>query len=88
MIQGKDCREEAILLLKEHLRDSYIPRGRKLLVLFPEGGFLRKRRETSRRLAFFYYIYFLNCNVAFTKLAFGNLPTHPDTLLPTFADDT
>lgn len=48
-LKGRDCREEAIQLLKAHLRDSYIPRNRKLMVLFPEGGFLRKRREASQR---------------------------------------
>lgn len=30
---------------------SYIPRNRLWMVLFPEGGFLRKRRDTSQRFA-------------------------------------
>ncbi|KAL1138409.1 hypothetical protein AAG570_008473 [Ranatra chinensis] len=51
ILSGKEYREEAVRLLKAHLRESYIPRDRKLMVLFPEGGFLRKRRETSKRYA-------------------------------------
>lgn len=51
ILSGRDCREEAIMYLKDHLRESYIPRNRKLMVLFPEGGFLRKRREASQRYA-------------------------------------
>jgi len=51
ILSGKAAREEAVSLLKVHLRDSYIPLNRKLMVLFPEGGFLRKRREASKRYA-------------------------------------
>ncbi|KAF6204562.1 hypothetical protein GE061_018722 [Apolygus lucorum] len=51
ILSGKAAREEAVTLLMEHLRESYIPLNRKLMVLFPEGGFLRKRRETSQRYA-------------------------------------
>lgn len=48
---GKRHREEALIQLKEHIEKSYIPRMRKWMVLFPEGGFLRKRREASQRYA-------------------------------------
>lgn len=47
--QGKDQREQAVKELRTHIRNSYLPRQRKLIVLFPEGGFLRKRREASQR---------------------------------------
>lgn len=37
--------------LEEHLRQEYIPLGRKWIVLFPEGGFLTKRKPISKRFA-------------------------------------
>lgn len=49
--QGKANRDKSLLELKTHLKKSYIPRERKWMVLFPEGGFLRKRKEISQRLA-------------------------------------
>lgn len=48
---GKSNREKSLLELKRHLKESYIPRARKWMVLFPEGGFLRKRKEVSQRFA-------------------------------------
>lgn len=48
---GKSNRERSLLDLKKHLTESYIPRERKWMVLFPEGGFLRKRKEVSQRFA-------------------------------------
>lgn len=48
---GKTNRDKSLQGLKKHLRDSYIPRARKWMVLFPEGGFLRKRKEVSQRFA-------------------------------------
>lgn len=48
---GKSNREKSLLELKSHLRKSYIPRQRKWMMLFPEGGFLRKRKEVSQRFA-------------------------------------
>lgn len=48
---GKSNRDKSLLELKQHLRKSYIPRERKWMVLFPEGGFLRKRKEISQRFA-------------------------------------
>ncbi|XP_049795534.1 acyl-CoA:lysophosphatidylglycerol acyltransferase 1-like [Schistocerca nitens] len=51
IVSGKEKRLESLEGLRRHLYESYIPRGRKWMVLFPEGGFLRKRRETSQRYA-------------------------------------
>jgi len=51
IISGKEKRGESLRALIKHLRDSYIPRRRKWMVLFPEGGFLRKRKQTSQRFA-------------------------------------
>ncbi|XP_055000448.1 acyl-CoA:lysophosphatidylglycerol acyltransferase 1 [Sorex araneus] len=49
--QGKSHRDRQLLLLKKHLENNYRSRDRKWIVLFPEGGFLRKRRETSQAFA-------------------------------------
>ncbi|KAG2458661.1 acyl-CoA:lysophosphatidylglycerol acyltransferase 1, partial [Polypterus senegalus] len=46
--QGKAHRDQQLVLLKDHLDKYYHSRDRKWIVLFPEGGFLRKRRETSQ----------------------------------------
>lgn len=37
--------------LGQHLHDFYLPRDRKWLVLFPEGGFLKNRKPSSQRYA-------------------------------------
>ncbi|XP_064411637.1 acyl-CoA:lysophosphatidylglycerol acyltransferase 1 isoform X2 [Latimeria chalumnae] len=49
--QGKAYRDQQLVLLKEHLEKYYRSRDRKWIVLFPEGGFLRKRRDTSQAFA-------------------------------------
>ncbi|XP_069787452.1 acyl-CoA:lysophosphatidylglycerol acyltransferase 1 isoform X2 [Narcine bancroftii] len=49
--QGKAHRDKQLILLRQHLEKYYRSRGRKWIVLFPEGGFLRKRRETSQLFA-------------------------------------
>ncbi|KAI6071879.1 Acyl-CoA:lysophosphatidylglycerol acyltransferase 1 [Aix galericulata] len=49
--QGKAHRDQQLVLLQEHLEKYYRSRNRKWIVLFPEGGFLRKRRETSQAFA-------------------------------------
>uniref|UniRef100_A0A8C2DTE6 Lysophosphatidylglycerol acyltransferase 1 n=1 Tax=Cyprinus carpio TaxID=7962 RepID=A0A8C2DTE6_CYPCA len=49
--QGKAHREKQLVYLKDHLDKYYYSRDRKWIVLFPEGGFLRKRRETSQSFA-------------------------------------
>ncbi|XP_069953280.1 acyl-CoA:lysophosphatidylglycerol acyltransferase 1 isoform X2 [Cherax quadricarinatus] len=48
---GKDHRDASLLELGHHLNQFYIPRNRKWLVLFPEGGFLRNRKPGSQRYA-------------------------------------
>lgn len=47
--QGRDNRDKTIDDLKGHLKDSFIKNDRKWMVLFPEGGFLHKRRAVSQR---------------------------------------
>ncbi|XP_063774322.1 acyl-CoA:lysophosphatidylglycerol acyltransferase 1 isoform X2 [Pseudophryne corroboree] len=49
--QGKAHRDQQLILLKDHLEKYYRSRDRKWIILFPEGGFLRKRRETSQLYA-------------------------------------
>ncbi|XP_076873776.1 acyl-CoA:lysophosphatidylglycerol acyltransferase 1 [Brachyhypopomus gauderio] len=49
--QGKAHRDKQLIYLKNHLDKYYNSRDRKWIVLFPEGGFLRKRRETSQSFA-------------------------------------
>ncbi|KAI1897705.1 hypothetical protein AGOR_G00086030 [Albula goreensis] len=49
--QGKAHRDKQLIFLKDHLDKFYHSRDRKWIVLFPEGGFLRKRRETSQSFA-------------------------------------
>ncbi|KAM4041610.1 acyl-CoA:lysophosphatidylglycerol acyltransferase 1 [Anomaloglossus baeobatrachus] len=49
--QGKAYRDQQLVLLKIHLEKYYRSRDRKWIILFPEGGFLRKRRETSQLYA-------------------------------------
>lgn len=49
--QGRAHRDQQLLVLKKHLEHNYRSRDRKWIVLFPEGGFLRKRRETSQAFA-------------------------------------
>ncbi|XP_066150526.1 acyl-CoA:lysophosphatidylglycerol acyltransferase 1-like isoform X2 [Euwallacea fornicatus] len=48
---GKENRDRALEELSHHLIDKYIPLDRKWLVLFPEGGFLRKRKAISHKYA-------------------------------------
>ncbi|XP_070578240.1 acyl-CoA:lysophosphatidylglycerol acyltransferase 1-like [Ptychodera flava] len=49
--QGKQYRDSQIKLLRDHLLNTYCSRYRKWIVLFPEGGFLRKRRTANQRYA-------------------------------------
>lgn len=51
IFKGKDNRDKSLGHLYNHLMESYVPRHRKWMVLFPEGGFLRKRRAVSQRYA-------------------------------------
>jgi lysophosphatidylglycerol acyltransferase 1 len=47
--QGKENREKSLLKFMKHLRTVFTQKSRKYLVLFPEGGFLRKRKDASKR---------------------------------------
>ncbi|XP_075554671.1 acyl-CoA:lysophosphatidylglycerol acyltransferase 1-like isoform X3 [Dermacentor variabilis] len=49
--QGKDTRNVQLQRLRDHISEVYLRRGLKWIVLFPEGGFLHKRRATSQRYA-------------------------------------
>lgn len=49
--QGKDVRNTQLKRLRDHMLNVYLRRGLKWIVLFPEGGFLRKRIATSQRYA-------------------------------------
>lgn len=49
--QGKDTRNLQLQRLRDHIANVYLRRGLKWIVLFPEGGFLHKRRATSQRYA-------------------------------------
>lgn len=51
IVQGKDGRDEQLVKLKQHLYNSYLPTGKKWMVVFPEGGFLYKRKISSQRYA-------------------------------------
>ncbi|KAI8487594.1 Acyl-CoA:lysophosphatidylglycerol acyltransferase 1 [Branchiostoma belcheri] len=49
--QGQQYREVMLKLLKDHLKTRYLNRNHQWIILFPEGGFLRKRRERSQKYA-------------------------------------
>ncbi|XP_052252129.1 acyl-CoA:lysophosphatidylglycerol acyltransferase 1-like [Dreissena polymorpha] len=49
--QGKEYRDSQLDLLKRHLLDVYLPTDKRWIVLFPEGGFLYKRRPRSQAFA-------------------------------------
>ncbi|KAK7028912.1 Acyl-CoA:lysophosphatidylglycerol acyltransferase 1 [Halocaridina rubra] len=46
---GPKYRDASLLDLSSHLADFYIPRKRRWLVLFPEGGFLKNKIQASHR---------------------------------------
>lgn len=48
---GKQHRDSSIRALREHIQYTYFESTKKWIVLFPEGGFLRKRKEVSRNFA-------------------------------------
>lgn len=48
---GKKRRANQLAQLKSHMEQVYNTRQRKWVILFPEGGFLRKRRATSQLYA-------------------------------------
>ncbi|KAL1509716.1 hypothetical protein ABEB36_004412 [Hypothenemus hampei] len=48
---GKEFRDKSLQELTCHLLNTYLPLKRKWIVLFPEGGFLRKRKAISHKFA-------------------------------------
>ncbi len=48
ILAGKDNRDRTLQELKQHLHEVFVPKNRKYLVLFPEGGFLRNRKRVSQ----------------------------------------
>ena len=48
---GKAGRLTTLVDLKEHLIKVFLPKNRRYLVLFPEGGFLHKRKAISHQFA-------------------------------------
>ncbi|XP_022253561.1 LOW QUALITY PROTEIN: acyl-CoA:lysophosphatidylglycerol acyltransferase 1-like [Limulus polyphemus] len=47
--QGKSGREVQLEKLRSHLVKVYLQQDRQWIILFPEGGFLRKRLESSQK---------------------------------------
>lgn len=51
ILAGREHRDSSLEQLRQHLDQVFLPKGRKYMVLFPEGGFLHKRKEASNRFA-------------------------------------
>lgn len=51
ILAGKANRDSSLEKLRDHLTKVFLPKERRYLVLFPEGGFLRKRKEVSNEFA-------------------------------------
>jgi len=51
ILAGKDKRDSSLLELKQHLQKVFLAKDRRFMVLFPEGGFLRKRKDVSKAFA-------------------------------------
>jgi len=51
VVPGKEKRKQSLEELHDHLNRVFIPKKRKYLVLFPEGGFLHKRKPASDSFA-------------------------------------
>lgn len=84
IVSGRKRREESLRQLEKHLKESYIPLNRKWMVLFPEGGFLCKRRETSQKYAKKNNLPILE-NVSLPRV--GAMQTIFDTIGPTQDND-
>ena len=46
--QGRNTRNAELTRLADHIRNVYVKRDRTWIVLFPEGGFLCNRKESSQ----------------------------------------
>lgn len=79
-MQGKNVRDLSVKKLKQHIEESFIPRMRNWMVLFPEGGFLRKRKEVSQQYALKNNLPLMNNvslpRVGALKAIFSVLPPH------------
>ncbi|XP_011871934.1 PREDICTED: acyl-CoA:lysophosphatidylglycerol acyltransferase 1-like [Vollenhovia emeryi] len=84
IVSGRERREESLKQLRKHLKDSYIPRDRKWIVLFPEGGFLHERKESAQKYAKKNNLPILE-NVALPKV--GAMHTILETLGPARSRD-
>ncbi|XP_056021273.1 acyl-CoA:lysophosphatidylglycerol acyltransferase 1-like isoform X2 [Ostrea edulis] len=51
ILQGKEARTDSLSKLENHINTIYKTTFKKWIVLFPEGGFLRKRRFRSQEFA-------------------------------------
>lgn len=51
IVAGKQNRERSLADLRAHLSNVFIQKNRRCLVMFPEGGFLRKRKPVSHKYA-------------------------------------
>ena len=49
--QGKATRDKELVRLRAHLQKVFWNRDRRWVILFPEGGFFYKRKETSQKYA-------------------------------------
>ena len=47
--QGKETRSLQGERFAKHIEEDYIPSNKSWVVLFPEGGFLYKRKESSQK---------------------------------------
>ena len=48
ILAGRENRERSLRELRTHLREVFVHKNRDYVVLFPEGGFLRKRKKVSQ----------------------------------------
>jgi lysophosphatidylglycerol acyltransferase 1 len=51
ILAGRENRDSSLVDLRKHLHRVFVRKQRKYIVLFPEGGFLRKRKPVSQRFA-------------------------------------
>lgn len=49
ILKGKARRNESLESLSVHIPKYYLPLKRKWLIIFPEGGFLSKRKKNSQK---------------------------------------
>ena len=48
---GKENRNKSLVELGDHLKQVFVKKNRRYLILFPEGGFLWKQRTSSHKFA-------------------------------------